>query len=551
VDAAFDGLARLYGRTLRGVLRWRIAVVLLGIGLFGASLLLLPTLRRELTPSQDMARAMVRVQTPVGTSVDATDAEMRACEEVLLAQPEVQNVFMSLGGFGSGGLSNTGVLNVTLVPRNRRELSVQEFSTKLRPMLSRGAARRVSFQDLSQQGFTARRGFPVEFAVRGRDWETLADATQRIMAEMRATPVFTDVDSDYRARMPETRIVPDREGAAQAGVSMEDLAQTVNVLVGGVRVATWEERGRRYDVRVRLLSGQRAREADLHLLRVRASDDTLVPLASLVKVETTEGIFAVTRRGRERAITVSANVSPGGSQADAIAQAQAIAAKTLPQGYTIALSGSAQALQESFRELTFALLLGVVVAYMILASQFNSFVHPVTVLAALPFSISGALAGLALTGLSLNLYSFIGIVLLMGIVKKNSILLVDFTNQRRLQGFERDEALLQACPVRLRPILMTSLATLAAAVPAAVAAGPGGEVRQPMAVAVLGGVAVSTVLTLLVVPALYSVLDSLTSRWSSAGRIEREATHTLAEIQAEEIARETAPRAPAPRDPVA
>ena len=196
--------------------------------------------------------------------------------------------------------------------------------------------------------------------------------------------------------MPETQIVPDRDRATLAGVSVEDLAQTVNVLVGGVRAGTWEDAGRRYDIRVRLVSGQRSREQDLALLRVRARDGTLVPLASLVDVRTTESLFAITRRGRERAITVTANVAAGRLAGDrGRPGAQAIAREALGQtpGFSVALSGQSQALEESFRELTFALIFGVIVAYMILASQFNSFVHPITVLMALPFSLTGALAG--------------------------------------------------------------------------------------------------------------------------------------------------------------
>jgi HAE1 family hydrophobic/amphiphilic exporter-1 len=242
-------------------------------------------------------------------------------------------------------------------------------------------------------------------------------------------------------------------------------------------------------------------------------------------------------------------VGVGQSQADAIDRVKAWAKETLPPGVSIALSGQAQAMQESSRELLFALLLGVAVAYMILAAQFNSFVHPVTVLIALPFSLTGALAALAWADLSLNLYSFIGIILLMGIVKKNSILLVDFTEQRRLLGDSRDEALLDACPKRLRPILMTSLATIAGALPAALAAGPGAEVRQPMAVAVLGGVAVSTVLTLFVVPALYSLFDSWTARFTKSGEHGRVAARALAELEAEEVAALTSSRVPVPSAP--
>ncbi len=536
IESGFEGLASLYRRSIPFVLRWRVPIVAIGIGLFVASLELQKGLRRELTPSQDLGRAQFRLQTPEGSSIDLTSDEAKACEEVLLARPEVAQVFMSIGGGPSQGLVNLANLNVTLVPRAERELSAQQFADVMRKELSKGAARRVSFLDLSQQGFTAKRGFPVEFALKGPDWEALSAAATGVMARMRETPLFTDVDTDYKSSMPETQIVPDRDRAALAGVSVEAIAEAVNVLVGGVREGTWEDRGRRYDVRIRLMSDQRSRERDLDLLRVRARDGTLVPLSSLVSIRTTKSLFSITRRSRERAITVTANVTAGASQADAIAKAREFANEALPPGYTVSLGGQSQAMEETFRELSFALLLGLVIAYMILASQFNSFVHPITVLVALPFSVTGAIVALHWMNLSLNLYSFIGIVLLMGIVKKNSILLVDFTNQRRLEGATREEALMDACPARLRPILMTSVCTVAGALPAALAAGPGGEVRQPMAVAVVGGVIFSTVLTLFVVPALYSLLDSLFGKRSKAADHERSAAKEISDLDAHGIA---------------
>jgi multidrug efflux pump subunit AcrB len=341
--------------------------------------------------------------------------------------------------------------------------------------------------------------------------------------------------------MPEARIVPDRDRAAALGVSMEDISQTINALIGGVVAGKFKEAGRRYDVRARLLAGQRSRPEDLGRLHVRAKNGTLVPLSSLVTVDTRPTLLQVTRRGRERAITVTANVPQGKSQAAAVELATKIADEGLPPGYHTTLGGASLALEETGRELTFALVLGAVLAYMILAAQFNSFAHPLSVLVAMPMALTGALAALALCGLSLNIYSAIGLILLMGIVKKNSILLVEFTNHRRVLGESRDEALTHACPERLRPILMTTLATLVGAVPAALAFGPGAELRQPMAVAVIGGLSLSTLLTLYVVPALYSVLDSFsawTSRWlGSAAGMERETLAVIADIAAEDVER--------------
>ena len=484
-DAAFAALARGYRASLAPALRWRWGVLLLGAGLFAASLQLVPGMRKEMTPPQDIDIFLVRLQMPVGSSVDATDAALRKCEEELRKRPEVLRYFAAVGGFGGGDVSS-GIMFVTLVPGAGREITVQQFMGEMRARFSAVPGLRAAMQDLSLQGFTASRGYPVEFSVQGPNWERLAAYSHQIMDRMRAAGLYQDVDTDYLVGMPEVKVRPDRERAAAAGVSARSVAVTVNALVGGVRAGKYKQGGRRYDIRVRMLADQRLTPEDIGRLRVRSSSGDLVPLSTLVTMEVRPSLNAVTRRNRERAISVFANVAPGKSQADAVEEVQRISASVLPEGYRVELSGSAEALQETTRELIFALVLGLAVAYMILASQFNSFAHPVTVLVAMPFSLTGALVALRWADLSLNIYSFIGIILLMGIVKKNSILLVDFTNQRRLLGDDRDRALLHACPQRLRPILMTSVSTIAGALPAALAAGPGGELRRPMALAVVG-----------------------------------------------------------------
>ena len=536
LDARFASLERAYRGSLGPALRRRWLVLAAGTGLFAGSLTILPLLKKEMTPAQDIDTFLARLTLPVGSSIDATDAALRHCERVLKESGVVKQYFCAAGGFGGGEVS-TGIAFVTLVPRAERDFTVQQYMDRMRGEFTRHPGLRVAMQDLSLQGFTARRGYPVEFSIQGPDWSRLAQTTTAVESAMIDSGHFVDVDTEYRVGMPEVKVRPDRARAAAAGVSVEDIAVTVNALVGGVRAGKYKEGGRRYDVRVRLLRDQRLRPEDIGHLRVRAANGDLVPLSTVVTMEEAPTLNAITRRGRERSIAVFANVAPGSSQAVAVEEAVRIATPLLPEGYRLSLSGSAEALRETERELLFALALGVVVAYMILASQFNSFLHPIAILASMPFSLTGALAALWLADLSLNIYSFIGVILLMGIVKKNSILLVDFTNQRRLLGAGRDEALLQACPRRLRPILMTSMSTIAGAIPAAIAWGPGAELRQPMALAVVGGVAVSTVLTLYFVPALYSVLDGLAARLGSAERIEKETAAVIADLQAEEIER--------------
>ena len=320
---------------------------------------------------------------------------------------------------------------------------------------------------------------------------------------------MVDVDTDYLEGASEIDVIPDRIKAAERGVSVEAINQVVNALIGGQKVAQYTHNDKRYDVKVRLAADQRLKADDIIKLWVWNNHGELVQLKDIVTLKERPTAVNITRRNRERAITVFGNVAPGQSEADAVAQARTIAKSILPAGYDAVFTGSTQTSQDSNQSLIFVFVLGIFVAYMVLASQFNSYVHPFTVLVVLPFSISGALIALWMGGQSLNLYSLIGLILLMGIVKKNSILLVDFTNQMRETGLDVHHALIEACPIRLRPILMTSAATIAAAIPPALAIGPGAEIRVPMSIGVIGGVVVSTFFTLFVVPCVYSLFTRL------------------------------------------
>ncbi|HYN40573.1 MAG TPA: efflux RND transporter permease subunit, partial [Thermoanaerobaculia bacterium] len=342
---------------------------------------------------------------------------------------------------------------------------------------------------------------------RGRDWNVLASSSRKIAEQMRQSGLVTDVDTDYQVGMPEIQVVPDRDRAADLGVSMSTIGETVNAAIGGVRIGKFKDKGRRFDIRGRLLATQRERPEDIARLLIRSGNGEVVRLGPLVRINQEPTLQAITRRDRERAISIFANVASGASQAVAVDRSLEIARSVLPDGYRAVVAGSTKAFRESFQSLWFAFALGLLVAYMVLASQFNSFSHPVTVLLALPFSVSGALFALWIGGQSLNVYSMLGVILLVGIAKKNSIMLVDFTNQVRERGVAHREALMEACPIRLRPILMTSIATIVGALPPALAIGPGAEVQRPMAMALVGGMAVSTLFTLFVVPAGYSVLD--------------------------------------------
>ncbi len=511
VDRGFDKLASGYGWILARGMRFPVVVLLASVALFAASIVTFQKLPGEFVPSQDQSRLMVRLTTQVGSNLDETDKIVAQAEQILNNRPEIQRSFVVVGSFGTGAV-NSGLMFVTMKPRAERSMTQNEFAAVLRKELNLIPGARAVVQDLSQSGFTAQRGFPVEFSIRGAEWETLVDESERMKAEMAASGLVVDIDTDYRLGMPELQIAPDRARAADLGISIEEIATALNSLVGGVRVGKYSTGGRRVDVRVRLLAHQRSRPEDMQRLMLRTKEGALVPLSSLVKYEEKPVLQAITRRDRERAITVFGNVAPGKSQSDALALVEKIG-KDVPTGYHVVLGGASVAFRESMGGLVFALLLGIAVAYMVLASQFNSFLHPITVLTILPLSVAGAAFALFATNQTLNIFSMIGILLLMGIVKKNSILLVDYATELRRQGKGALESMLEAGPVRLRPILMTSIATLMAAVPASLALGEGSEVRAPMAIAVIGGLVISTGLSLLVVPAFYVVADR-TLEWS-------------------------------------
>ncbi len=501
VEAGWHTMERSYARVLDVVLRrrwigWGSAAVLLG-----ATVQIARILPKEMVPSQDQSRLMVRMQTAVGSSILESDALVREAEAALQGRPEIERMFAVVGAAFGGGV-NAGMMVLTLVDPDERDMTQTEFMGFLRGRLNAIPGVKAMVQDLSQQTFSARRGYPIEFVLQGQEWGALLLTTDDLMAKLKATGLVVDLDSDYELGTPELRIVPDRARSADLGVSAADVATTVQALVGGVRIGKFDAGGRRIDVRLRLLEGQRQSPEDIGRLKVRGADGTLLPLSTLVHSEEAPALQSIARRDRARAVTVYGNPAPGHSQQEAMAKVTELA-KDLPPGTRVTFGGASVAFQESGQSLLFALGLGILVAYMVLASQFNSLRHPLTVLAVLPLAVGGALLALWLTGKSLNVFSMIGVLLLLGLVTKNSILLVDHAIAARARGLGAVEAMREAGPRRLRPIVMTAVATMAAAVPTALGLGPGSEIRTPMALAILGGLIVSTVLSLIVVPVVY------------------------------------------------
>jgi hydrophobe/amphiphile efflux-1 (HAE1) family protein len=514
MDHFMEELAQLYARSLAWTLNRRWTVVCVSLVIFAASLIFVSTLRKELIPAQDQSLFLLNIKVPVGSSIDTSDAVFKQAENYLKAQTEVTDTYVTIGNYEQNNVVNAGTIYVILKEAKDRRLTQREFMdlTKKNLLKILPPKTEVFGQDLSLTGFSASRGFPVEFVVQGPDWEKLQGFSSDIVNRLNKTGLVEDVNMDYQSRMPEVQVIPNRIRASNSGVSMTSIAQEVEYMIGGQIFNANTEypmEDHRYYIRVRSEPGQFTVPDDIGGLQIRNNRAELVPLRSIADIHLVQAPQLISRYNRMRAVPVFANVTYGKSQQDALDSVEKIGKEVLPQGYKLTLTGSGNAFHEAFDGLIFALILGIAVAYMILASQFNSFLHPLTILMALPFSVSGALLALYLTNQSLSLFSMIGLILLMGIVKKNSILLVDFTNQQREKGVEVTAALLKACPIRLRPIVMTSVATVAGAIPEALNFGAGAETRVPMAISIIGGVTLSTFLTLYVVPCVYSLMSRL------------------------------------------
>lgn len=523
IESGFLKIEKFYERILILSLNYRWIVLAISLGIFAGSFLFLKPIKKEFVPSQDQSQLIARIQLPVGTSLLSTSEMAKKCEETLLADKNIERVFTNVGGFGRsvGGQSNSSMFFLTLKnpkdrvfdPKLKRKPAQAEVSQYLRKNLSAlNKDMKVTIQDLSMRGLSSSRGFPIEFVIQGKDWTTLVEQAGIIIQKMKDSNKFQDTDMNYQTGQPEIKIFPDREKAMYYGVSVSSIGTVVGAMIGGVKAGQFTEGGHRYYINVRLKAEERNKKEDIQNIFIRNNRGELVRLSDVVKFEESTVMQSITRTGRERSIMIFANPAMKISQEEALKEARKIAKETLPEGYSIEFTGTAKTMGQSFDSLNSALILGIIIAYMILASQFGSYIHPITVLLALPFSFTGAIFALWATGQSINIYSFIALILLMGLVKKNSIMLVDFTNQLRKQGKDIRTALLIACPMRLRPVLMTSISTIAAAVPPALSVGPGGETRIPMAIAIIGGISVSTVLTLLVIPIVYELFTKIETR---------------------------------------
>jgi multidrug efflux pump len=505
LENGFNALASGYARTLRAAVRHRFALVGAVVLLTLGAVFVFRSLKREFVPPEDKGWFFSIIIAPEGSSLAYTDGYQRQAEAVLDKTTDVESYF-SVVNIGDG--VSRGMIFTNLADFDHRTRSIQDILGEVQggyfaiPGVFAFANNPPAF------GF----GSPVQFVIQNPDFDLLVKGNDTLLARARQVKGLINVDSDLRVNKPELTVHFDRDRAEDLGVPVGDVATTLQVLLGGNRTSTFTRNNKQYDVIVQLDPRARATPSDMTGLYVRGRSGELVKLEALASVREGVGPRELNHFNRVRASTLTAGLAPGFTLGEALDSLTRIAGEVLPKGSSTALAGESRELAESGSALYFAFLLALVVVFMVLASQFESLIHPFTVLLAVPLAVTGALFTLKLAGATLNLYSQIGMILLIGLVTKNSILLVEYINQLRERGMSTVEAALESGRIRLRPILMTSVSTIMGAVPIAFGLGAGSISRRPLGYAIVGGVLFSTLLTLYVVPAVYVIFDGVRER---------------------------------------
>jgi HAE1 family hydrophobic/amphiphilic exporter-1 len=434
-------------------------------------------------------------------------------ESKLESHESVQDVFTTIGG-GTLEQVNRATVLTNLVEPGERDQTQLEVMNEIRHRLASIQDANVSVENVARVAAAGRREAQLQVNVRGpktASLDELVAVSDRMVAELAQTSGIVDLDTTFESGKPQVSILIDRDRAADLGISAASLGTAVRLLVGGDQVTTYQEGGKQFDVRVRLVESDRNDPARMEALPLRTRRGETVQLGNIAQIVYDTGPTQIDHQARQRQITVLANLE-GKPLGAAVQDVNAITERIgLPEGFEVDFEGMAQIMGESFQNLGFALFLAVILIYMVLASQFGSFIHPFTIMLSLPMSVIGAIGALLLTGYTLNIFTMIGIIMLMGLVTKNAILLVDYViTLRDRDGLPRNDAVLRAGPVRLRPILMTTGAMVFGMLPIALGLGAGGTQRAPMAVTVIGGLITSTLLTLILVPVVYTLMDDLT-----------------------------------------
>ncbi len=505
IDRGFVGMDQWYRRLLhfalgnRRFVAWITLAVVLSSGYFFSNT------GSGFMPVQDEGRFLINIKTPLGSSISYTEEKLKAIEKILDRHSDIEGYFVTIGADRSRQVSKGSFL-VKMVPWEKRDISQVELIEALRRELGDIAGVQAFPSPMPMVG--GNRGEPLHFILSGPDLNEVARLSELLRARLAERPEIGGLDLELQLDLPQYETQLHRSLVRSLGITSEEVALALNVLAGGLDIARYNDDpgdGERYDIRLKAREGQLVYGDDISMIYLRSSNGELVSLANLVTLEPKLGAAVISRHDLQYAGNFYS--TPVVSLGEAVTIVNEATREFLPLGYEVNMSGRAEEFGKTVFYMLFAFVVAIILVYMVLASQFNSFIQPFIIMVAQPLAIIGGVFALWLTGHSLNIFSMIGLVLLMGLVAKNSILLVDLTNQRRAQGKSIEQSLKEACPIRLRPILMTSLTIILAMLPAAFGVGAGADSNAPMAVAVIGGMISSTLLSLVVVPAVYSLVE--------------------------------------------
>ncbi|MDQ4122434.1 MAG: efflux RND transporter permease subunit [Acidobacteriota bacterium] len=509
----YSKIDRSYMWMLRLSMRFRWVVVLLCIAAVASIVPLYKMVGMSFLPDEDESAFQINLRGPQGTSLAATQSILeRVARDVREQLPGVQNTLVQVGGWG-GGSTNTGSVNVSLKPVSERQFSQADLINRTRGIVRKYNSKdyRVNVSGSSSIGSSlglGRGGSGIGYYIAGPDMDKLDEFSNRLVEKLRADDTFRDADRSLELGNPEIRVLIDRVKAADLGVEAGDVAQAVNVLSAGQRVTTFSEGSDQFDVLVQADEPFRRTRESLQYFTVASSKGGTVGLEKLVRLEEGLSPASISRLNRQRQVTISASLPQNASEADALARLEQHAASlNMPHEYRTGVTGQSKELQKAYESFMLAFLLSFVFMYLILAAQFESFIHPITILITLPLSVPFALLSTLISGQTLNIFSALGILLLFGIVKKNAILQIDHTNGLRSKGMERYDAIMQANRDRLRPILMTTIALVAGMIPLILGTGAGAATNRSIGILVVGGQSLCLLLTLLAVPVFYSLFD--------------------------------------------
>jgi multidrug efflux pump len=505
-ERGLNSLNAGYRRLLSATLRVRWLVILLALGVAGASGWLFTTLKSELAPLEDRGTVIGLLLAPEGSTLAYTDRYARQVEQFYSEVPEIRSYFMVIApGLDRNNPVTTAMSFVNLHPWEERGRKQQEIAAELAPRMF-GLPGVMAFPINPPSLGQSFRNPPVQFVVQGQSYAELQEMVDELLARAREYPGLANMDSDLKLNKPQLSVTLDREKVADIGVDVDEVGRTLETLLGGRQVTRFKREGEQYDVIVQLKPEDRAVPSDLTAIYVRGRNGEPVQLANLVQVRETVAPRELNHFNRLRAATLTANVAPGYSLSEVLDFLERAAEEILPPSAQTALDGQSREFRESGAAMYFTFLLALVFIYLVLAAQFESFRDPLVIMLTVPLAIAGALLALTLTGNTLNVYSQIGLVMLVGLITKHGILIVEFANQLQDRGRELREAVIEAAALRLRPILMTTAAMVLGAVPLALASGAGAESRHPIGWVIVGGLLLGTLLTLFVIPVAYSLL---------------------------------------------